>query len=569
MTTPLDVDGATALARAWMAQDPDPVTRSELDALVALAGTGEPDAVAALVARFDGRLDFGTAGLRGELGAGPTRMNRVLVSQAAAGLAAYLLGRETDPTVVIGYDGRHNSAVFARDTAELMQGAGVQATLLPRLLPTPVLAFAVRFLKASAGVMVTASHNPAADNGYKVYLGGDDQGSQIVPPADADIQAAILEAARGSVADLPRSTRYITGGDYIVEEYCHATTGTGPAEYRRGASGTHGAPPALLRFVYTPMHGVGLETARQVFADAGFREMTVVTEQANPDPDFPTVAFPNPEEPGAMDLAFAKAAAVDAELVIANDPDADRVAVGVPDATAEGGWRRLSGNEVGWLLGWQAAESAGSIGTLACSLVSSPALGAIAAASGLDWVETLTGFKWISRAPNLVFGYEEALGYLVDPAKVRDKDGISAAVAVLRLFASLKASGVTFEQHLSAFAERFGGYASSQISIRVADLAQIPATMARLRESPPSQVGGRDVVGVDDFEAGIQGFPPNDILRYRFDGGRVIVRPSGTEPKLKCYLDAWSNEGDAAARLAAAQVTIEALDAGMTELLGE
>lgn len=558
MTTPVnEVDGATALARAWMAQDPDPVTRAELDALIASAATGDPDAVGALVARFDGRLDFGTAGLRGELGAGPTRMNRVLVSQAAAGLAAYLLGRESNPTVVIGYDGRHNSAVFARDTAELMQGAGVHATLLPRLLPTPVLAFAVRFLKASAGVMVTASHNPAADNGYKVYLGGDDQGSQIVPPADAEIQAAILDAARGSVADLPRSTDYSIGAEYIVDEYCAATVGK------------HGAPAAVLRYVYTPMHGVGLETAREVFADAGFREMTVVTEQANPDPDFPTVAFPNPEEPGAMDLAFAKAATVDADLVIANDPDADRVAVGIPDASAEGGWRRLSGNEVGWLLGWQAAESAGSIGTLACSLVSSPALGAIAAASGLDWVETLTGFKWISRAPSLVFGYEEALGYLVDPAKVRDKDGISAAVAVLRLFASLKASGITFEQHMATFAEKFGGYASSQISIRVADLSQIPATMARLRATPPAQVGGRDVVGVDDFEAAIQGFPPNDILRYRFDGGRVIVRPSGTEPKLKCYLDAWSTDGDAAARLAAAHATVEALDAGMRELLGE
>jgi phosphomannomutase len=280
------------------------------------------------------------------------------------------------------------------------------------------------------------------------------------------------------------------------------------------------------------------------------------------------VAFPNPEEPGAMDRAFDLARPSGAELVIANDPDADRVAVGVPDATAEGGWRRLSGNEVGWLLGWQAAKGAGSIGTLACSLVSSPALGVIAKAHGLDWVETLTGFKWISRVPNLVFGYEEALGYLVDPAKVRDKDGISAAVAVLDLFASLKASGISFEQHMAAFAERFGGYASSQISIRVADLSVIPETMARLRAEPPAAIGGRDVVGADDFEAGVQGFPPNDILRYRLDGGRVIVRPSGTEPKLKCYLDAWSTDGDAAARLTAASATVEALDAGMRELLG-
>jgi phosphomannomutase len=551
----VSLDDVIPLARAWMAQDPDPVTRAELDAMVASAETGDAAAVAALVARFAGRLDFGTAGLRGELGAGPTRMNRVLVAQAAAGLAAYLLGREPNPSVVIGYDGRHNSAVFARDTAELMQGAGVQATLLPRLLPTPVLAFGVRFFGASAGVMVTASHNPAADNGYKVYLGGGDGGSQIVPPADADIQGEILRVAAGSITGLARSTGYATADEEVVDAYCRETA----------AVARSGAPAAALRYVYTPMHGVGLETARAVFADAGFPGMHVVTAQANPDPDFPTVAFPNPEEPGAMDLALALAEEVDADLVIANDPDADRVAVGVRDG---GAWRRLSGNEVGWLLGRRAAERAGGTGTLACSLVSSPALGAVAAASGMRFVETLTGFKWISRAPDLVFGYEEALGYLVDPQKVRDKDGISAAVAVLELFADLKASGTTYAQHLAGFAERFGGYASSQISIRVAELSEIPETMGRLRAAPPSTVGGREVVGTDDFADGFEHFPPNDILRFRFDGGRVIVRPSGTEPKLKCYLDAWSTDGSAEERLAAAGATVAALDAGMRELLG-
>ncbi|HWM35385.1 MAG TPA: phospho-sugar mutase, partial [Pseudolysinimonas sp.] len=383
-----------------MAQDPDPVTRSELDAVVASAEAGDAAAVADLRSRFAARLDFGTAGLRGELGAGPGRMNRVLVAQAAAGLAAYLLGREPNPSIVIGYDGRHNSAVFARDTAELMQGAGVQATLLPRLLPTPVLAFAVRFLGASAGVMVTASHNPAADNGYKVYLGGGDGGSQIVPPADAEIREEILRVAAGSIEILPRSTAYATAGEDVVDAYRRETAAVARA----------GAPAAALRYVYTPMHGVGLETARAVFADAGFPDMHVVTAQASPDPDFPTVAFPNPEEPGAMDLALELAAELDADLVIANDPDADRVAVGVDDG---GTWRRLSGNEVGWLLGARAAEqaaAAGNGGSLACSLVSSPALGAVAAASGLRFVETLTGFKWISRAPGLLFGYEEALG---------------------------------------------------------------------------------------------------------------------------------------------------------------
>jgi phosphomannomutase len=561
VTTPATpLDAAITLARAWMAQDPDPATRAELDALVARADAGDDTAIQDLTARFAGRLDFGTAGLRGELGAGPTRMNRVLVAQAAAGLAAFLLTREPNPTVVIGYDGRHNSAIFARDTAEIMQAAGVQATLLPRLLPTPVLAFAVRFFSASAGVMVTASHNPAADNGYKVYLGGGDGGSQIVPPADAEIQAAILEVARGSIADLPRSTAFATAGEEVVDAYVAATA----------AVARPGAPAATLRYVYTPMHGVGLETARAVFADAGFPDMHVVTQQAHPDPDFPTVAFPNPEEPGAMDLALALAADIDADLVIANDPDADRVAVGVRESS---GWRRLSGNEVGWLLGWRAARMAaagdtGSTGTLACSLVSSPALGAVAAASGLHFVETLTGFKWISRAPGLIFGYEEALGYLVDPQKVRDKDGISAAVAVLELFAELKAQGIGYEQHLASFAEQFGGYASSQISIRVADLSIIPATMSRLRANPPAAVNGLAVEAVEDFLEGREGFPPNDILRLRFAGGRVIIRPSGTEPKLKCYLDAWSTDGAPAERLAAAEQTVAALDAGMRELLG-
>ncbi len=569
MSTPAVTGGAsTGAARAWRDQDPDAVTRAELDALIDAAEAGDAGAAADLETRFAGRLDFGTAGLRGELGAGPTRMNRVLVSQAAAGLAAFLVARGADPSIVIGYDGRHNSRVFAEDTAELMQGAGVRAILLPRLLPTPVLAFAVRELDTSAGVMVTASHNPARDNGYKVYLGDLDAGSQIVPPSDAEIQAEILRVASGSIADLPRSTDYAIADESVIDAYVERTAAlatTSPA-----APATSAVAP--IRYVYTPMHGVGLETAARVFTSAGFPELEVVPEQAQPDPDFPTVAFPNPEEPGAMDLAFAHARAVDADLVIANDPDADRVAVGVPTSDAEGGWRRLSGNEVGWLLGWRAArllETQGTPdGTLACSLVSSPALGAIARVHRLDFVETLTGFKWISRAGGLVFGYEEALGYLVDPDKIRDKDGISAAVAVLTLVAELRESGTTLDEHVAEFAERFGGFASDQISIRVADLAEIPRTMARLRADPPTSVGGVRVTQIDDFAEGFGSFPPNDILRLHTEGGgRIIVRPSGTEPKLKCYLDASSTDGSAAERLAAARATVAALDAGMRELL--
>ncbi|GHF15153.1 phospho-sugar mutase [Pseudolysinimonas yzui] len=541
-------------ARAWIAQDPDPVTRTELDALVARAEAGEDAATADLAERFSGRLDFGTAGLRGELGAGPMRMNRVLVAQAAAGLAAYLLEREPNPSVVVGYDGRHNSAVFARDSAAILAGAGVQATILPRPLPTPVLAFAVRELRASAGVMVTASHNPARDNGYKVYLGGADGGSQIVSPADGEIAAEIERAATVAFADHPTSTDVHTADESLVDAYISRT-----AEIA--------SEPAPLRYVYTAMHGVGREVAEKVFAQAGFAAPVVVAAQADPDPDFPTVAFPNPEEPGAMDLAFAAARESGADLVIANDPDADRVAVGVPDADAAGGWRRLTGNEVGWLLGWKAAR-ASRTGTLACSIVSSPALREVARVQGLDFVETLTGFKWISRAPGLIYGYEEALGYLVDPDKVRDKDGISAAVAVLSLFSELRAAGETLESHLDHFALEFGAFASAQISIRVADLDEIPRTMARLRAAPPTEVGGILVEGVDDYLLGVDGFPANDILRLRLaGGGRVIVRPSGTEPKLKCYLDASSAHGSASERRAAAAATVATLEAGMRALL--
>ena len=545
------------VARAWRDQDPDEETRAELDHLIADAEADSAQALDELHDRFDTRLEFGTAGLRGRIEAGSNRMNRVLVAQAAAGFAAFLLSRTSlngAPSVVIGYDGRKNSRVFAVDTAELMAGAGVRAVLLPRLLPTPVLAFAVRELGLSAGVMVTASHNPAGDNGYKVYLGDADEGSQIVPPLDGEIAAHILAvAADQNVLQLPRSMHYETAGEHVIDEYVRRTA----------ALGTH--PKSALRYVYTALHGVGWETAHRVFVEAGFGEPTVVALQIEPDAAFPTVAFPNPEEPGALDLAFDTAITADAEIVIANDPDADRLAIGIPDV--DGDWHRLSGNQVGALLGWRAAErlaAAGTPGTLAASIVSSPALAEVARQYGLAYVDTLTGFKWVSRVPGLSYGYEEALGYLVDPAKVRDKDGISAAVEFLGLVADLKAAGRTVTDHLADFAGRFGAFASAQVSIRVTDLTDIPRLMDSLRQSPPERIGQAVVRQVDDFAEGFGGLPASDILRFWLeDGSRVIVRPSGTEPKVKVYIDASSVEGTPTYRQAVAQATVDRLETDM------
>lgn len=526
-----------AAARDWLDQDPDPTTHAELAALLAAAESGDAEAESAITERFSGRLAFGTAGLRGEIGAGPQRMNRVLVGQAAAGLARFLRERESAPSIVIGYDGRTNSDVFARDTAEIMAAAGVQATLLPRLLPTPVLAYAVRHLGASAGVMVTASHNPPRDNGYKVYLGGPDEGSQIVAPDDAAIAAHIDDVARTEkVTELPRRTDYALAPESVIEDYRRDTARALEERLDR-------APVrAPLRVVYTAMHGVGWETFEKIAVAAGFTDLHAVPSQREPDAAFPTVAFPNPEEVGALDASIAVATEIDADLIVANDPDADRVSLAIPDAETETGWRQLTGNEVGWLLGWRAAERAQAEGRtdaqLACTIVSSPALAAIAADYGLGFTETLTGFKWVSRVPGLVFGYEEALGYLVNPETVRDKDGISAALVLLDLVAQAKARGRSVEDLLTAFRERFGAFGSRQLAIRVADLGVIGRIMSELRTRPPESLGGRVVDGIDDLAAGTATLPPSDALRFRLDGGsRVMARPSGTEPKLKFYVD--------------------------------
>ena len=512
-------------AQDWLNQDPDQETRAELEQLLSEAKSGNAEAQAELTNRFDGRLQFGTAGLRGRLQAGSMGMNRVLVAQAAGGLAAYLKDYDKTPSIVIGYDGRKNSDVFARDTAEIMAGAGIKAYLLPRKLPTPVLAYAIQYFDATAGVMVTASHNPPEDNGYKVYLGKANGGGQIVSPADKDIAALIDKVAAGNIADLPRSQDFTILNDEIVDAYIAKTASLAKE------------PQADINYVYTAMHGVGYEVLSKTLTKAGLPQPHVVAEQVWPDGTFPTVNFPNPEEKGALDLAIKVAKENNAEFIIANDPDADRLAVAVPDA--KGNWKPLHGNVIGCYLGWYLAKqyhAQGKKGVLACSLVSSPALAEIAKKYGFDSEETLTGFKYIGKVNGLLFGFEEALGYLVDPDKVRDKDGISAAIVFLDLVRSLKKEGKTLADYAADFTKEFGAYVSGQISIRVSDLSEIGKLMSALRNNPPAEVGGFKVATfLDHTKTDRQ----SDILVFVLENGsRLIARPSGTEPKIKFYLDA-------------------------------
>ena len=452
---------------AWANQDPESDYRDTSLALLERLRTGDESALVAAIELFGSRLAFGTAGIRGPMRGGPNGMNRLVISQTTAGIARYLLEKSpsdnTGHHVVIGFDGRHHSETFARDTAEVLSGHGISATLLPRMLPTPVLAFAVRELEAKAGVMITASHNPAEDNGYKVYFGGQDEGSQIIPPFDANIEAHIQRVAHTeSWSTIPRSTDLVAviDGD-IVEKYLAATLNS-----LQLTTPTEPAPTV----VYTAMHGVGGETFLRALATAGFAEPHVVEQQFHPDPDFPTVAFPNPEERGALDLSFEKARSVGADLIIAHDPDADRLAVALPDPSASAGYRALTGNQVGAIFGWHIAQkvrSSGGKGTLANSLVSSPVLGKIAAHFGLDHEETLTGFKYVSRVKNLIFGFEEALGYLVTPDVVRDKDGISAGLMMVSLAHPLAGEGRTLWDYLHEIEECVGAFSSGQVTIRL------------------------------------------------------------------------------------------------------
>lgn len=561
-------------ARAWMADDPDPHTQAELAAVLAAVDAGDPDAAADLADRFSGLLQFGTAGLRGRIGAGPHRMNRAVVIRAAAGLCSYVsqqLGRPG--LVVVGYDARHGSRDFALDTVAVAVAAGHKALLLPSALPTPVLAYAVRALGADAGVMVTASHNPAWDNGYKVYLGAsmtpEAPGAQIVPPHDAGIAALIAQVP--SVASVPRAD---AGWDVIPPAFATLYATKVAALVPSPSDPAISARRRALRVVLTPIHGVGDATVRAALTTAGFADLTTVPEQAEPDPDFPTVAFPNPEEPGAIDLALKLATTIDADVVIANDPDTDRCAVAT---VIDGEWRMLHGDVVGCLLGERAARRAallrmapGSQG-LANSIVSSQLLAAIAARYGLAHASTLTGFKWIARAPALVYGYEEALGYCVAPQLVLDKDGVSAAVLLAEMVSELKAEGRTLSDAIDDLARDYGVYLSSQVSARFDDVAQIPALMATLLGAPPVALAGSPVVATDDMNDGFAGLPPTNGLHLATESGaRVIIRPSGTEPKVKAYLEVIEPAigGDVRAARARAGRVLAQLTADVEALLG-
>ena len=509
----------------WIAEDPDPHTRAQLQEML------DANDEVSLQSCFSGFLEFGTAGLRGPLGPGPSRMNRAVVTKTAAGLASYMK-RHGLKSVVIGRDARYGSEDFTRDTAEIMQGAGFEVFVLPRPLPTPVLAFAVRNLKCDVGIMVTASHNPPQDNGYKVYLGGivdgvRYEGSQIISPADSEISADI--AAVPALDSLERSQGWKVLDESHVDAYVSATS--------RLAT-----KPGNLKIVYTAMHGVGTETLRKVFKSAGFPEPILVTEQAQPDPDFPTVKFPNPEEPGAIDLSLHKARAESADLVIANDPDADRCAAAIADR--DGQWRMLRGDEVGALLGeYMARKAPNKEVTLANSIVSSSILSKIAKHYGLPFKETLTGFKWLAKIPNLWFGYEEALGYAVDSQSVNDKDGISAALVLVQLATDLKAQGKTLVDLLDEIWERHGYHGTKQISVRTTNLAQIDAILSRFRDATPTTIGRFALTSFDDLEKPTDGLPPTNGVRIRLmDNIRIIVRPSGTEPKIKCYIEVISKD---------------------------
>ncbi len=556
-----------AQVSSWLDQDPDPVTREQL-AQLWQAAQSDMSALLELQDAFRGPLEFGTAGLRGALEAGPNRMNRVTVLQAAAGLATYLVEQGfAGRPVTIGFDARYNSEVFAKDTAEVLAGAGLIPLVFAHVVPTPVLAYSIRHQGACAGVMVTASHNPPQDNGYKVYLG---DGRQIVSPSDVDISNHIRTI--GDVRNIPHSTEIAIVDGKVISDYVASTTAlidSGPTTIAQRNS---------IKSVYTALHGVGWETLCAATRASGFQDPIAVNEQRDPDPAFPTVAFPNPEEKGALDLALDLATKSGADLLLANDPDADRLAVALPDTS--GTWQALRGDQVGSLLGWWIIKRAKLTndkvaGTFANSIVSSMMLEQIARAEKLKYENTLTGFKWVSRVKDLRYGYEEALGYCVDPQSVSDKDGISAALMFLELVAHLQTEGKSPWDVLNELALLHGLHATDQVSVRVTDLSQVGTVMTQLRTNPPKTMGGLKVDQIDDLSEGFAGLPKTDAVIIHLGGSseiekaRVIIRPSGTEPKIKCYLEVVVRNSDLAIARVRADNELQELARDAQPLLAE
>jgi phosphomannomutase len=553
-------DTLDARVRQWISADPDPETQAELRDLLERGERGE------LEERFAHGLSFGTAGLRGRLGAGPARMNVANVRRASAGLARHLLDSVDgahEAGIVVGHDARHGSERFAHEAAAVFSGAGLRTYRLPKFAPTPLVAFAVRRLGCAAGVMITASHNPPQDNGYKVYLG---DGAQIAPPADEQIAAAIERAAPANELRLGDGGEET--GEHVAEDYLDAILAALPYADARD-----------VRLAYTPLHGVGAPLCLEALSRAGFPPPHVVAAQVEPDPDFPTIERPNPEEPGTLDLALAEAEAHGADLLLVNDPDADRLAVAIPGPD---GWRRLHGDETGALLADFLLDHCDdpTRALLVTTIASSTLLSHMAEAAGARYVETLTGFKWLMRAlpdapdHRLVLAYEEALGYAVSDV-VRDKDGISAALVVAQLAATEKRAGRTLADRLEAIAARFGLHATDQLTLELEGPDALPRMrriIDRLRSEPPAALLGRRLECVEDVAAGMRrhadgreeplDLPRADVLVLRARDVRVVVRPSGTEPKLKTYLEVVAADRDEAAD----QLT--SLRAELTEAIG-
>lgn len=553
-------------AKAWLELDPDPKTQSQLKQLLSDDSNEELEALFG-----GGQLSFGTAGLRAELGPGPLRMNRVLiqlVTKALFEVVAESSGSKS-PKILIGYDGRENSNIFAWDAVGVINDLGGTALLLDQPLPTPVLARSVLSQAGDAGIMVTASHNPRQDNGYKVYW---PDGGQITSPADRLVEQKLSgflkDLANADIKDFQRPDSEIS--EAALADYIECL-------FKELSSIE--ADPAL-KIVYTPLHGVGKHTLEEVFKKFNFPAPIVVAAQAEPDASFPTAAYPNPEEAGALDLALALAQAEKADLILANDPDADRLCVCLPES--DGSWRTLSGNELGILLADYCMsaylEKNGNKGLVATTCVSSQMLSRIAESRGVEYVETLTGFKWISRADSekgkdkgkdFIFGYEEALGYSVMPQQIRDKDGISAAVAFVNLFSQLRQQEKTPLDRLNELAQEYGMHLTLTASIRYdtqegQGQEKAAAAMARLRSQLPEQIGGKQVLNILDYSTGESQRPANMISFYLEGDSRIVVRPSGTEPKLKVYVELVEKD---MARKAEAQKDLEALTDAAAKLV--